>query len=86
MCIQSWTCSFDTLEDAKKPQDGFFFTISVSAPNVALLSEELSSMLPDFLRGFLHRRQSWPSNLVRARTTVLFVSDLRHGFPRLVHD
>ena len=30
-----------------------------------------------FLRIFLPRRQSWPSNLVRERTIVLFVSDHR---------
>ena len=56
-------------------------------------------VMTDFLLQFLYRhriwfpslccllcRQSLPSTLVREQTTVLFVSDLRHCFPRPVQD
>ena len=34
-------------------------------------------LLPDVFEDFLLLRQSWPSNLVREKTIVLFVSELR---------
>ena len=79
------TCSFDIREDAKKNMtDNYNFCIGTEFCSICLKSFHLCCQI--LLRGFLPHGQSWPSNLVREGTIVLFVSDLLHGFPRLVHD
>ena len=79
------TCSFDIREGAKNHMTDYYnFCIGTEFCSFCLKSLHLCCLI--LLRVFLPRRLSWPSNLVRQRTTVLFVSDLRHGFPRLLHD
>ena len=69
----------------KTPSINYYnFCIGTEFCSICLKSSHLRCLI--LLRVFLPRRPSWPSNLVRERTTVLFVSDLRHGFPTLVHD
>ena len=69
---------FDTREDASIDMTGSL-QFSVSPWNFShLLSEELSSSVAWCFWGFFYSlRQSWPSNLVREKTIVLFVPDHR---------
>ena len=71
--IRSQTCSFDTGEDAKISMTGFDIFCD-------------GSVAWCFLRIFSSLRQSCPSNLVREKTIVLFVSDHRTSLLLLVCD
>ena len=64
--------------------DHYNFCIGTEFSSFCLKSFHLCCLT--LLRVFLLRRQFWPSDLVRERAIVLFVSDLRHGFRRPVHD
>ena len=71
VCIIFLTCSFDTQEDAS-----IYMTVCttfVSAP-----------FCQSFHLCCLLHRQPVPSNLVREKTIVLFVSDLSHCFPEAI--
>ena len=88
ICIQSQTWSFDTREDAKIYMTVFFcdnFCNGTDFRSFCLKSFHLCCLV--FLRMFLSLRQYWPSNLVRRKTIVLFVSDHRTSLLVLVrHD
>ena len=76
MAIHASSLRLVVLKDAK-----FYMTVFYKLCNgtefrsFCLKSFHLSCLM--FLTTFLPRRQSWPSNLVRERTIVLFVSDHR---------
>ena len=74
-CTQSQTCSF--LTEVRMPKFTWrFFAVFVTARNSApCVWRTFISAACCFLMIVLHRRQSWPSNLVREKTIVLFVSD-----------
>ena len=62
-------------------------TISVSTRNVPpFVWRAFISVAWIFWGFFLPLRQSWPSNLVRERTIVLFVCEFHHCFQWLIHD
>ena len=75
MWTRSQTCSLGHMGGCQNLHDGFFTYILYRHGISLLLSEELSSLLPNVVEDLLSHRQSWPSNLVREQTIVLFVSD-----------
>ena len=85
ICIRSQACSFDTRKGAKIYMAGFYnFGISTEFCTFCLKSFHLCCLM--VLKIFLPRRQSWPLNLVRDKTIVLFVSDYRTSLLVLVCD
>ena len=84
--FRSQTCSFDTREDAKFYLTGFLnFTSEWKFS--PLVWRDVLIVARNLFEDFLSLRQSWPSNLVREKTIVLFVSDHRASLLELVcHD